>query len=439
MQRRLTRAVLAAATIAAVAAALLAGCGRGPSEGRRILLVGIDGAEWNVARPLIDEGRLPNLERLMREGVYCGLRSLEPKEKSPVIWATIATGKYPEKHGVGDYVDTETGRLLTSNMWRARAFWDILGERGRKVCVVGWLVSWPATPVNGVMITDYFRYGPRPGRDPVEHTTYPEGLAGEMASLRVLPDEITDEEIADCVRLEMALTGEEAQRLPLEHMFQEINAIDGLAKRVNDFKSLSAGDRTFLAAALHCVETRDPQVLAVYLRGVDTASHLFWGDAHPGEVGFRVSETDRRVFGGAIEHYYERADAMLGRILDAFGDDAAVIVCSDHGFEGPRPGRQPGGIRDHGPVGVLVMAGDGIRSDGEIGERRVEDIAPTILALAGFPVAADMDGAVIDEALDEETLRSRPRQPVATYETEEPPERGHAGKLKLEPVPASDG
>lgn len=413
--------MLAALLAVAAAIAVLAGCGgRGGSSDRRILLVGIDGAEWSVARPLIEDGRLPNLARLMENGAYCGLRSLEPKEKSPVIWATIATGKLPEKHGIGDYVVEGTDRLTTSNMWRARPFWDILGERGRKVGVVGWLVSWPASEVHGAMVTDYFRYAPKPGRPPVERTTYPESLADELEPLRVTADRIADEEIADFVNLGGALSGEEAQRLPLEEMFQEINAINGLGKRVYDFKDLMAGDLTFLSAALHLIEKSDPQVLAVYLRGVDSASHRFWADAHPGEVGFRVSETDRRVFGRTVERYYQRADEMLGRLLEAFGEDATVIVCSDHGFEGPKPGRMPGGIRDHGPVGVLVMAGDGIRDAGEIAEQRVEDITPTILALSGLPAASDMDGSVIDEALEESVLRACPRSPTRTYERDEP-------------------
>ena len=86
---------------------------------------------------------MPNLARLVESGVSCELRSLEPKQKSPTIWATIATGKLPEKHGITDYIHEGTGRLMTSNVRTARTFWDILGEKGWTVTVIGWLVTWP--------------------------------------------------------------------------------------------------------------------------------------------------------------------------------------------------------------------------------------------------------------------------------------------------------
>jgi hypothetical protein len=134
------RAPVLAALVAVVFLALaLVGCGgRGRVE-RRLLVVGIDGAEWSVVTPLLERGKLPNLSRLIESGAACGLRSLEPKQKSPVIWTTIATGKYPDKHGISDYIDASGGRILTSNVRTARTFWDILGEDGRKVTVIGWL------------------------------------------------------------------------------------------------------------------------------------------------------------------------------------------------------------------------------------------------------------------------------------------------------------
>ena len=77
-----------------------AGCGVGSPPTDRILFVGIDSADWNVIDPLIEQGKLPNLSALVKSGVSCDLHSLEPKQKSPTIWATIATGKLPDKHGI---------------------------------------------------------------------------------------------------------------------------------------------------------------------------------------------------------------------------------------------------------------------------------------------------------------------------------------------------
>ena len=396
---------------------LLAACAREGRVERRLLVVGIDGAEWDVVEPLVERGRMPNLARLMEEGVYCGLRSLEPKQKSPTIWTTIATGKLPEKHGITDYIHEGTGRLMTSNVRTARTFWDILGEKGWTVTVIGWLVTWPAEPVNGWMVTDYFRYPPTADRPLPENLTYPDELLREVESLRVTRDTVPDEDVARLADLDARPRPDEIQRLPLREMLTEMNAINQMDAMVGALRDIVAGDRTFTAVSEYMIERHPTDVCAVYLRGVDTASHKFWAAAHPGEVGFEVARSEVAVFGSTVERYYEFADEMLGRILSAFGDDASVIVCSDHGFEGPKPGKLPGGIRDHGPVGVLVMAGKDIRKGGRIPERSVRDIAPTILALFGLPVAEDMDGSVVRDALTEEFLRSHPVGSVATYET----------------------
>ncbi len=407
--------------IASLVASVFTGCGGRARIERRLLVVGIDGAEWSVLTPLLDQGKLPNLARLINSGVACGLRSLEPKRKSPVIWTTIATGKYPEKHGISDYLDASGGRILTSNVRTARTFWDILGEDGRRVTVIGWLVSWPAEPVNGFMVTDYFRYPPKADRPLPEKLTYPDELLGDVEPLRVSADDISDEDVVRFVDLDRVLSAEEAQRLPVPGMLAEMRGIKAVERMIGSLRDFMAGDRTFLGVARHLIAERPTEVCVVYLRGVDSTSHKFWPAAHPGEVGFKVSRSEAGVFGNTLERYYEYADEMLGDLLDAFGGGGTVIVCSDHGFEGPKPGQRPGGIRDHGPVGVLVMAGKDIRSGSRIPERRVEDIAPTILTLYGLPVADDMDGSVVVEALTDRFLRTHPVTRTATYERPEAP------------------
>lgn len=411
--------IVAAVAAAAFLASGLVGCGDRGRIDRRLLVVGIDGAEWGVMTPLLDQGKLPNLSRLIDSGVACGLRSLEPKQKSPVIWTTIATGKYPDKHGISDYVDASGGRMLTSNVRTARTFWDILGEDGRRVTVIGWLVSWPAESVNGYVVTDYFRYPPKPDRPLPEKLTYPDELLAEVEPLRVRPDGISDDDVATFVELDRVVSAEDAQRLPLPQMLAEMRGINAVDRMIGSLRDFLAGDRTFLGVARHMMTKHPTEVCIVYLRGVDSASHKFWPAAHRGEVGFEVSRSEAAVFGRTLERYYEHADEMLGEILEAFGDGGTVIVCSDHGFEGPKPGKLPGGIRDHGPVGVLVMAGKDVRSNLRIPEQRVEDIAPTILALYGLPVADDMDGSVIEEALTEDFLRAHSVTHTASYEAPE--------------------
>ena len=148
-------AALLFAVLAVVALVAAGGCGSRTDARPKVVIIGIDGLDWNVADPLLEEGRLPNLARIIERGVRADFQSLEYGIKSPIIWTTIATGKGPQKHGIADYLeDTEDAPLFNSNGWRARAVWDILGEKGYAVGVINWMVSWPAQPVNGYNVSD---------------------------------------------------------------------------------------------------------------------------------------------------------------------------------------------------------------------------------------------------------------------------------------------
>jgi tetratricopeptide (TPR) repeat protein len=85
--------------------------------------------------------------------------------------------------------------------------------------------------------------------------------------------------------------------------------------------------------------------------------------------------------------------------------------------------------RFHRIQGVLYMYGPGVKAGARIDGAEVLDVAPTLLALTGMPVAADMPGHVLTEAL---RMRAGPKR-VPTYETGETA-TADAGSAK----PASD-
>ena len=67
--------------------------------GNRLLVLGLDGATFDVIRPLMEQGRLPNFAEMMRDGCWATLRSTVPPE-SAVAWPSFMTGVNPGKHGV---------------------------------------------------------------------------------------------------------------------------------------------------------------------------------------------------------------------------------------------------------------------------------------------------------------------------------------------------
>src|SRR5512133_96303 len=126
------------AGLALAAAAWLAVAGAGPARvaassadapphGRRVLLVGLDGADWQAIDPLVEAGRLPAFARL-RSGGRTGTLLATPPLVSPILWTTIATGRRPEDHRVLDFmVDVPGGGQapVPSTERRVSALWNL--------------------------------------------------------------------------------------------------------------------------------------------------------------------------------------------------------------------------------------------------------------------------------------------------------------------------
>ncbi|HUM45439.1 MAG TPA: alkaline phosphatase family protein, partial [Chitinophagales bacterium] len=63
---------------------------------KKILLIGWDAADWKVINPLMDNGLMPTLNKMVNEGVIANLATLDPP-LSPILWTSIATGKLADK------------------------------------------------------------------------------------------------------------------------------------------------------------------------------------------------------------------------------------------------------------------------------------------------------------------------------------------------------
>jgi len=132
--------------------------------GNKVLLIGLDGASFNILMPWIRKGFLPMLKRLIEKGVYSILKSTIPPD-SPPAWTSIFTGKNPGKHGVYGFLDFTPQldekskkyvfRVVNSRCRRSLAIWNILSKEGRRVIVINAPLTYPPEPVNGVMISGF--------------------------------------------------------------------------------------------------------------------------------------------------------------------------------------------------------------------------------------------------------------------------------------------
>ncbi|MGD8375584.1 MAG: tetratricopeptide repeat protein, partial [Acidobacteriota bacterium] len=379
----------------------------------RALFIGLDSADWTLIDPLLQAGRLPNLERLVGEGVRARLRTISPV-LSPVIWTTVATGKLPQKHGIVDFlaVDARTGGRVpvTSNLRKTKALWNIFSETGVDVGVVAWWATWPAEEVDGFLVSDRVAYqlfgmGERDGGGETG-LVYPAGLLPTVEGSRVPPASIS---LADLSRF-LDLPGR-PEDLPPEDR-----------ERVEEFRKVLAGTRTYTAIAEDLFRSHPTRFRAVYFEGLDTTSHLFMQFRPPRLPIVRNEQV--RWFGAAVDRFYEYQDELLGRLLEEFGGDGVdVIVASDHGFrsgtnrplEDARIG-QGKAAEWHRKFGVLILSGPAFRAGVEIPDASVADVAPTILAAFGLPRAEDMDGRVLDGAFQPGFLEARPAGSLRTYD-----------------------
>src|SRR5690349_20534381 len=162
----------------------------------RLLLIGWDAADWKVIQPLLDSGQMPNLARLMREGVHGNLATIYPV-LSPMLWTSIATGKRAHKHGICGFSeplpDGSGVQPITILARKTKAIWNILNQTGRRSLVIGWWPSHPAEPLEGVMVSNHFA---QPAGAPEAMlplwpgTVHPASLAASLAELRVNPMEL---------------------------------------------------------------------------------------------------------------------------------------------------------------------------------------------------------------------------------------------------------
>jgi predicted AlkP superfamily phosphohydrolase/phosphomutase/Flp pilus assembly protein TadD len=378
-----------------------------------IALIGLDGADWQIIEPLMEAGRMPHMARLRARARWGHLRSYEPI-LSPLLWTTAVTGKAPDEHGIIDFLVTDpaTGARapISSRARRVKALWNIFSDHGLSVDVVAWWASWPAEPVRGRIVTDRMAYSLFQVASETQGLTWPPDLERALrpgmtqdtgithADVRRFVDVTADEFAA--ARARAAADPERAYKEPVNHLTR-----------------ILASTRSYHRAALTLLEGGQPDLFAVYYQGIDEVLHRFAHFMPPRMPG--VSAEDFARYRRAVEEFHVLQDELLGELLGRLDPSTRVVVLSDHGFHNgsSRPADGPADIEGkpgkwHRLYGIVLAAGEGI-APGRFDTATLYDIAPTVLALAGLPPAADMKGQPL-------LAPSGGAGRIATYETAGP-------------------
>ena len=122
---------------------------------KKTLVIGIDGASWDIVNFLIKEGRLPTISKLILKGVSGDLESSIPFLSSPA-WKCLSTGKNPGKLGVYSFHYLgKDGEIKPANAksFKSKELWDYLSYKGLSSCTVNIPMTFPPHPIKGVMIS----------------------------------------------------------------------------------------------------------------------------------------------------------------------------------------------------------------------------------------------------------------------------------------------
>jgi hypothetical protein len=327
-------------------------------------------------------GELPAIAALIGKGARARLRA-EPERVPVIVWTTIATGRGPEAHGIlsadtrrltglrtpvgldaeagpfaaalgraTDLVRITRAQPATAALRSVKAFWNVASEKGLRIGVVNWWASWPADAVNGWLVSDRAAFKLEKG-GPADREVYPlEAFEG----LRALLD---------------ASEPERARRL----------------------------DRFHLAAARRLRASAPTDLEAVYLPGLDIVTMQQLGDAPASDLAV----LDAKL--AAVREQYRFVDRLVGEEVASLGPSDVLVLVGD-------PGRLARAAQ--GAEGLLVLAGPPV-APGDLEAVSERDIAPTVLHLLGLPKSRELEGRVLEAALNEPFRNAHPVRSVDTY------------------------
>jgi predicted AlkP superfamily phosphohydrolase/phosphomutase len=270
----------------------------------RILIVGLDGATFDLIDPWVEAGELPHLAGLLERGARGRLASTRPPATFPA-WTTLMTGVNPGQHGVFDFAQRRPGAYeitFVNSTYRSwPSVWEQLSRAGRRVGVMGLPATYPPESLNGFLIS---------GFDAPVAT----GIDRSFVNPPALYEEICRE-----VGSYPDITGfQEVQIGPGWHDMALQKLLEALGRRVE------------VASYLLTREAWD--CFMVLFGESDTVAHHFWAFHDPDSPRYDAVGAER--FGDAILQIYRELDRAVGRLLDLVSSDTTMMVVSDHGFGG---------------------------------------------------------------------------------------------------------
>lgn len=270
---------------------------RRSTEGRKVFVLGVDGATFDVIQPLVEKGDLPNFGKMMKEGAWGELESVIPPSSGPA-WTSFQTGRTPSSHSIFDFVVKKANSYgtmyINASHIKGPRIWDVLGKYGLKSGVINVMVTYPPREINGFMLTG--------GLTPEgKGFAYPQSLAKEI------------EDRFGSYRL-WGVGG--------------ITLTDGGEERF--IQSYFSNEKRRMDIARYMLGKQDWDFFMVMLESADPLQHELWKYIDPNHPRFDPNAPD--AVKGAIVDFYREVDAFLGEMMQTLPEETTFCIMSDHGF-----------------------------------------------------------------------------------------------------------
>ena len=274
----------------------------------RLAIVGIDGATYEIIRPMIAAGELPHIARILSEGVSGDLESEKPP-MTPPAWTSMFTGLNPGKHGVFHFIRRDLGTydcsLNDSRNYAGKDMMTLLGGRGWSVGSLAVPMTYPPFPVrDGYMVSGI----PMPLEG--DSIAWPPGTVAEMQEVLGHPYR------------------PDVDYAPYDGDTE--TAADDLDRYEPLRAELFSQERDRLELAKHYLREKPTDFFFTVVSVTDRCQHYFWKFQDPSHPGW--TEEGAARYGEVIRDAYRLADEFVGAVRATVGDEVPIALVSDHGF-----------------------------------------------------------------------------------------------------------
>ncbi|RKY85513.1 hypothetical protein DRQ09_07180 [candidate division KSB1 bacterium] len=254
---------------------------------KKVVVFGLDGTPYTMLEKLTSAGIMPETKKILGDGTFLQMDAPVP-EISSVSWSCFMTGKNPAKHGIFGFTDFKpysySIRFPNFTELKSETIWDILSKYKKRSIVLNMPATYPAKPLNGVMISGFVAVD-------INKAVYP-------ASLIPLLDDMD-------YRLDVDV------QLAFESLDKFLD---------NVFKTLEIREKAFE----HFWNKEQWELFIGIITGTDRLHHYLWN----------AYEDKYHRFHKRFYEYYSKVDHIIGKFYSFLPDDTTFIMLSDHGFTG---------------------------------------------------------------------------------------------------------